>query len=311
VESSRGTQRQAGENEGLGVKPSSKHTAAFKDELNWIGTGLIIAAGFFAGFPLAIPFAWAAYEAAYMLFVPDSTWYERRLSHKADAEVERQRRSLKKTYLPSLLEEDRDRFRELEQVRREIEAQEPTSELWFREIVRKLDFLLERFLLFAHKRAQYLGYLRDLAAREDVTPAGRGGRPLSRGARDRALADATIDQLLAWLLDAYDRRAAAAQQELARETDPRTQEVLKKNLDVLIRLRANAEQIGQIARNLERQLDLVVDTFSLINGQLRTSPPEQMISDVDGVIDSSQALSDALVETAPLEQAIQRLGQSP
>ena len=35
---------------------------------------------------------WAAYEAAYMLFVPDSTWYDRRLSHKADAEVERRRR---------------------------------------------------------------------------------------------------------------------------------------------------------------------------------------------------------------------------
>jgi hypothetical protein len=293
------------------MRPGSKHLTAFKDELNWIGSGLIIAAGFFTGMPLVIPFAWAAYEAAYMLFVPDSAWYERRLSRKADAEVEQRRRALKKRYLPSLLERDRDRFRELEQLRREIEAQQATSDTWFREILRKLDFLLERFLLFGSKRAQYLGYLRALAVREEVAPTRPGGRPLSRGARDRALAEAGIDELLAWVLAAYDRRAAEGRQALDREPDPNTREVLKKNLEVLTRLRANAEQIGQIARNLERQLDLVVDAFSLINGQLRTSPPEQMLSDVDGVIDSSQALSDALAETAPLEQAIQRLGESP
>jgi hypothetical protein len=293
------------------VRPANKHQTAFKDELNWIGTGLIIAAGFFAGLPLAIPFAWAAYEAAYMLFVPDSTWYQQRLSRKADAEVEQRRRAQIRTYLPTLLEGDRDRFRELEQLRREIEAQQAASDTWFREILRKLDFLLERFLLFGHKRAQYLGYLRALAVREEAGPTRQGSRLLSRAARDRMLAEVDIGRLLGWVLEAYDRRADEGRQALDRETDPRTQEVLRKNLDVLARLRANAEQIGQITRNLERQLDLVVDAFSLINGQLRTSPPEQMISDVDGVIDSSQALSDALAETAPLEQAIQRLGQSP
>ena len=86
---------------------------------------------------------------------------------------------------------------------------------------------------------------------------------------------------------------------------------MEKNPDVLGRLRTNAAMIGQITRNLERQLGLVFDSFSLINGQLRTSPAEQMVSDVDGVIRSSQALADALAETAPLEQALQRLGPSP
>ena len=69
-------------------------------------------------------------------------------------------------------------------------------------------------------------------------------------------------------------------------------------------------QIGQIARNLEHQLNLVVDTFNLINGQLRTRPPEAMLSDVDDAISSSQSLTETLAEVAPLEQQIQRLGQS-
>jgi hypothetical protein len=293
------------------VKLSGRAVTAFKDELNWIGTGLIVAAGFFAGFPLAIPFAWAAFEAVYMLFVPDSAWYDRRLSRKADAEVAQRRRALKRSSWRLLLEEDRDRFEELERIRGEIEGQQEIADTWVREIVRKLDFLLERFLLFATKRAEYLGYLRALAEREEVTPTDMAGRPLPPRGRRRALDEAGVDRLLRWILDAYDRRMESSQFELARETNPHTGDVLQKNLDVLTRLRANVDQIGQIARNVERQLSLVADSFALINGELRTRPPEQMVSEVEGVILSSQALSDALTETASIEQAVQRLGQAP
>jgi hypothetical protein len=300
-----------GGGEGAPLRLSDRAVTAFKDELNWIGTGLIVAAGFFAGFPLAIPFAWAAYEAAYMLFVPDSAWYERRLSRRADAEVARRRRDLKRSCWRMLLEEDRERFERLEATRREIEQQQEIADTWVREILRKLDFLLERFLLFATKRAEYLGYLRALAEREEVTPTDMAGRPLPPRGRRRAIEEAGVEALLRWLLEAYDRRVESGQYELARERDPNTRDVLQKNLDVLTRLHANIDQIGQITRNVERQLDLVADSFALINGELRTRPPEQMVSEVESVILSSQALSDALTETASLEQAVQRLGQTP
>jgi hypothetical protein len=292
------------------VRPSNKYLQAFKDELNWIGTGLIASACLFTGLPLVLPFAWAAYETAYLLFVPDTRWYEKRLSRKADAEVERRRRALKEAYLPTLLEHDRRRFEQLEQLRAEIGAQHTASQEWLLEILRKLDFLLERFLLFGSKHAQYLGYLRDLAVREGTIRAPRTGGLLGAWRGDAPLTAEDLEPLLVRVLGAYDRRLAEAQHNLARETDPPTRAVLQKNLDVLTRLRANAEQIGQTTRNLERQLDLVVDTFALINGQLRTSPPEQMLSDVDDVIGSSQTLTDTLAEVAPLEEAIQRLDAS-
>ena len=41
----------------------------------------------------------------------------------------------------------------------------------------------------------------------------------------------------------------------------------------------------------------------------RDRPPEQMLHDVEDVVGSSRALTDALTELAPLEQAVQRLGQ--
>ena len=80
---------------------SRKHVEAFKDELNWVGTGAIVAAGFFLGAPILGLFVWLGYEAAYMLFVPDSQWYERRRGRKFDAEVARRRLALRRRFLPS------------------------------------------------------------------------------------------------------------------------------------------------------------------------------------------------------------------
>ena len=157
---------------------SRKHLEAFKDELNWIGSGLILAGGFFLGAPLLVPFVWLGYEAAYLLFVPDSAWYDRRLSKKADAEVARRHQELRRRFLPFLLPEDRQRFELLERMRVEIEDQQAGAGTVQREMLRKLDFLLERFLQFGSKRAEYLEYLRELMKQEvRLTPSRRGWWP--------------------------------------------------------------------------------------------------------------------------------------
>jgi hypothetical protein len=310
------------------VKLSRKLVSAFRDELNLLGTGAAVAACLFAGLPVLIPFVWAAYEAAYLLFVPDSQWYEQRLRRKADAEVEAHRRALKRALLPSLLPVDRERFEELEQIRRELVAHPSAAPELHTEILGKLDFLLERFLHFGSKRAQYLGYLQAVAEREGAsgwnatlpTPLrsalqaaaereGAAGIRRSRGRRDREPV-ADPDALARWLLAAYDRRRAEVEAELQQEPDPRTRDVIEKNLKVLAQIRENTEQIAQIARNLEHQMGLVADTFALVNGELRTTPAEQMLPDVDDVIGSSQALTAALQEVAPIEQALQRAGRS-
>jgi hypothetical protein len=289
------------------VRISRKHVQAFKDELNWIGSGLIIAAGFAAAMPVLIPFAWLAYEAAYMLFVPDSAWYERRLSRKFDAEVVRRRQGLRRRFFPFLLSEDKRRYESMERMRREIEAQQTDAGTLQREMLRKLDFLMERFLQFGSKRAEYLEYLRGLMKQElGIVPSRRGWWGGPEAAEETQAGDAMLGNLLRHYRNEIDR----LQQQVERERAHTGGEILRKNIQVLEQCQTNAAQIGEILRNVTQQMDLVFDTFTLINGQARTRPPEQMLTDVQDVVGSSEALTEALQEFAPLDQAVQQLGRN-
>jgi hypothetical protein len=288
------------------VPISRKHVEAFKDEINWISSGAIVAAGFFLGMPLLIPFAWLGYEAAYLLFVPDSQWFERRLSRKFDAEIIRRRQALRERCLPTMLPEDRQRYETLERLREEIERQQSGEGTVRREILRKLDYLLERFLTFGSKRAEYLEYLRQL--REQEMGAASGKRSWwVRGARPDAGAESA--QLLERLIEHYQEEIERSNQELKMERVATNADVLRKNAQVLARCQENVEQIGEILRNLTHQMDLVVNTFTLINGQARTRPPEQMLTEVEDVVGSSEALTETLATFAPLDEAVQRLGR--
>src|SRR5207244_1873265 len=54
------------------------------------------------------------------------------------------------------------RFARLEEMRVQINAQPMEGQTWFREVLRKLDYLLEKFLQFAGKEAQFRSYLQSL-----------------------------------------------------------------------------------------------------------------------------------------------------
>src|SRR5690349_10011092 len=54
------------------------------------------------------------------------------------------------------------RFARLEEMRRQIDAQPVEGQTWYREVLRKLDYLLEKFLQFASKEAQFRCYLQSL-----------------------------------------------------------------------------------------------------------------------------------------------------
>jgi hypothetical protein len=285
------------------VPISRKHLEAWKDEINVVGSGAIVAAGFFLGMPLLIPFVWLGYEAAYLLFVPDTAWYDRRLSRKSEAEVARRRQALRRRYLPTLLPEDQHRFEMLERMRADIQRQQAGQAQSQQEILRKLDYLLERFLMFGSKRAEYLEYLRQL--HEQERGAARGRRSWWGGGEPRAMDAAALQDRL---VTHYEAEIEVVQQELQAEQVAGSANVLRKNAEVLEQCRENVVRIGEILRNLDQQMDLVVNAFTLINGQIRTRPPEQMLTDVEDVVGSSQALAEALAAFAPLDQAVQRLG---
>ena len=102
-------------------------------------------------------------EAAYLLFVPDSKWYESRLGKRFEEAVRQRREELKRRTLPLLSPSMQDRFARLEATRVQIYAQAADNqEQWFDEVLRKLDYLLEKFLLFASKEVQFQTYLRSI-----------------------------------------------------------------------------------------------------------------------------------------------------
>ena len=103
-----------------------------------------------------------AAEAVYMLFVPDSKWYEVRLKSKFDAEVQARLQKLRDQVFPQIHNTVKEQFSRLQSARDQIGQQSRSEETWFREALRKLDFLMEKYLQFALKESQFIKYLNGL-----------------------------------------------------------------------------------------------------------------------------------------------------
>ena len=140
---------------------NSRFRDAFKETFNILGLATTAAVSAALLNPLPLLGALVA-EAAYLLFVPDSKWYERRLSRRHDAEVERRRQDLMRKTFPLLRPELQERFQRLLKARRELEGLPRSDEKWYREVLRKLDYLAEKFLLFAAREAEFRTYLRSI-----------------------------------------------------------------------------------------------------------------------------------------------------
>jgi hypothetical protein len=140
----------------------NRYLEAFKESFNVIGLTTAAAASMaliatpFMPIPLLIA---GVAEVAYLLFYADSRWYAVRMAKKFDADVEARRAQLKQQVLPLLRPVMQARFLRLEEVRRNIGERARDEAEWFLEVLRKLDFLLEKFLHFAHKDVQFRDYL--------------------------------------------------------------------------------------------------------------------------------------------------------
>ncbi|MCC7230695.1 MAG: hypothetical protein IT203_09910, partial [Fimbriimonadaceae bacterium] len=147
------------------VRAPGSRSRAFKEALNenLNLAGLATATAMSCALLNPLPLIGAlVVEAAYLLFVPDSKWYERRLAAKYDQEVIDRRRKLRDQVFPSLSSTMQARFSRLEIMRDQIGTQSLDGRMIFREVLRKLDYLLEKFLLFASKEVQFENYLRSV-----------------------------------------------------------------------------------------------------------------------------------------------------
>jgi hypothetical protein len=236
----------------------------------------------------------------------------------------------------------RGRFARLEATRDQIVAQAKNDERYFREVLRKLDYLLEKFLLFAAREAQFRDYLRSVHA-EVCGSKRRGGasggtdrpeyerywqvndrRAASAGKRGRR--DLPFDlepdrtpeipahRLNEWVTQTvgdvqgrYTNDKAELQTFLEREQDANTQAVLQKRIDVLDQRHEFIGRIAKILTNVNQQLELLEDTFGLINDQIRARSPEQVLADIESVVWQTDSMTQLLNELAPYEEMSARL----
>jgi hypothetical protein len=177
------------------MNPRNRYAEALKENYNIIGLAGAVAVAAALTNPFILLPALVA-EAAYLIFVPDTRWYTQRLAHRHDAEIEERRNRLKAEIMPTLRPDLQRRFLRLEELRRQIGTLSMGEKTWFLEVLRKLDYLLDKFLQFAAKEGQFRAYLASNLAEargEAVGPSpakNAAGRP-------------------AWLDDAFEKGQGA------------------------------------------------------------------------------------------------------
>ncbi|HEY0074901.1 MAG TPA: hypothetical protein VGB77_12415 [Abditibacteriaceae bacterium] len=160
------------------MKLPNRYAEAFKENFNIIGLAGSVAVAAALINPVVSPLVLLSalvLEAAYLIFVPDSRWYTDRLSRRHDAEIQARRDQIKAEVLPTLRPDLQRRFLRLEEMRAQIGTLSMGERTWFLEVLRKLDFLLDKYLQFAAKEGQFRAYLTSIlteAHGEAVAPPG-------------------------------------------------------------------------------------------------------------------------------------------
>jgi hypothetical protein len=300
----------------------SRVKEAFKEGFNVVGLGSAVALSLATLNPLPLIVGVFA-EAAYLLFVPDSKWYLGRLSLRADAEVEKRRQALKDQVFPQIADTVKERFERLERIRSQIGTQGDNSQDWFRQVVRKLDYLLEKFLMFASKEAQFRQYLQsvyvELMGEQGNRPGTRRrdrdrNRRRESGPEDYDLfeeappvGDRWVDATVRAIQTHYDTEIQGITARSNAEEDLNTKAILDKRVEVIRQRREYIGKMGKILANLTHQMELLEDSFGLINDQIRAQSPEQVLADIEGVVYQTDSMTKLLEELAPYEQMSARL----
>ena len=296
---------------------TSRFREALKEQYNVIGLAgaAALSAALLNPLPLLVGFA---VEAAYLLFVPDSKWYETRLGKRFDQEVIARREALKTSVFAVVPARMKQRFLRLESLRRDIEAQHGANEHWFQEVVRKLDYLLEKFLLFTRKDTEFRRYLESVLNEDnevgEAMPAkrpGRNTRPASKsdydlsgtGAAAPGSHDPQVRRTVEIIQSRYAREVRGITADIDDEDDLNTRAVLQKRVTVLEQRSDYVGKIGKILTNLTHQMELLEDSFGLINDQMRARSPEQVLAEIEGVVYQTDSMTRLLEEMASFGSA--------
>jgi hypothetical protein len=84
-------------------------------------------------------------------------------------------------------------------------------------------------------------------------------------------------------------------------------DTLLKRIDIQRMSLNQAEKIGQGLVSLNQQMSLMEETIRLINGQVRSKQPGQVLLDIENLVDQSENVSNFLQEITPFEDTEQQL----
>lgn len=269
-------------------------------------------------------FAGLAFECGYLLFVPESRWYRGVIEERALRARQRDRARLKTQTLPRLLPVDRKRFLRLEMMRNQIPAAAGAAPMEMAGICRQMDVLLDKFLQFGAKNAQYRAYLVEMV-RPAPGPAQSGAPWLDKlidlagtllnekqdviqipvGGTPKRVTD--VGAIIEEIRKDQDSRIQQLQASIVAQSSDANKMVMSKNLEVLTKRRERIGELGDIITNLECQLDLIESTFGLIADQVRTQAPEQVLREINEVVIQTETTAQLLAATAPMEAALSHL----
>lgn len=263
-------------------------------------------------------------ETAYLITVPDMPWYRRRVTQREQQlyreEVVRRREALKQEILPLLPVTLVERYEGLEQQHAQVSAGAPDQGAVYGEIIRKLDHLLERFLLFAQKDVQFRTYLQGLyregqgaalppgvavlkdrkkpvSLRPGPPEPGPGTGPDAMGrtrVASAAYSPGWVEQVVEGISKRYRSEQAEMDAQRANAPDDNTAQIIEKRKEVLERRFEYVQKIGKLLVSLDHQMHLLEDTFGLMNDEVRARPTKEVLNDVDEVVVQANLTSEML-----------------
>lgn len=299
----------------------SRIASAFKEQENMIGMSVFLAASIFLLNPVPLIIG-TALEVAYILFVPDSNWYSNRLETKQRKLVEERRFELSHKFRYSATRENVAKYQELESVRAQLDDDYVLRPDW-RDVINRLDTLLEKYVEFGLQDIRLREYLTSLSKQADEN-INNISKPKTKGEtklRDRLSeiefnADSFTDKNVRWVEEQmasirfYFQNQEHTIQQLIAEEDARittgtgninNRDILQKRLEIQAMSLNQAEKIGQGLVNLNQQMVLMEETIRLINGQIKSKQPGQVLLDIENLVNQSETVSNFLHEIAPFE----------
>jgi len=278
------------------MEEQNKYLGALKENFNVVGLSTAVALSAALLTPIPLLAALAA-EAVYLAFVPDSKWYESRLAARYDAQVLERREAIKREVLPQLRPVLQARWMKLESLREHIALQGRDDPRWFRPIVRKLDFLLEKWLQFAQRETQFSTYLTDAHRQAHAPQPGSSGVPV------RPPAARSEDEMVTQVSLSYEREIGELRKRAEAESSFASKSLLESRIEVLQRRRDWVSRLAKMQGDLRHQLELLEDTFGLINDQIRARAPELVLADLENIVWQTNTTAQLLEEFSSLDSS--------